>query len=163
MPTLPAVTLHVPLLRHGPVYRSLDTREVRDAASGRLLAEVSLANPGLIRRDAQRIARHAAALRTVPTARLLGILEAAADRFSDGDVAVPGADTSLSPAAYVELLSASTGLPMAICRRHVGRVHRALAGATEVLAGLTRGLPLPILDAGHGVERGVPLSFYPTA
>ncbi|MGB0590530.1 MAG: aldehyde dehydrogenase family protein [Myxococcota bacterium] len=45
---------HIPILRHGVVYRSLDTRTLSAPGSEAPLAEVSLANAGLVRRDARR-------------------------------------------------------------------------------------------------------------
>ena len=43
--------LRVPILRAGRPYLSQDTVELRDYATGQPVAELSLANPGLIARD----------------------------------------------------------------------------------------------------------------
>ena len=44
---------HVPILRRGEPYRSLDLRPLCDPETGEALLEVSLANPGMLRRDAR--------------------------------------------------------------------------------------------------------------
>lgn len=140
---------HVPILRHGAPYQSLDVTEVRDPVGGALLATVSQANAGLIQRDLKKQREARAKLAAIPTRELMAICERAADRFMD------------APDEYVRRLSASTGLPDALCRRNMEKIRGVLANMTTVIAGLTRGLDSQILDTGLGEERGIPLSFSP--
>src|SRR5207245_54071 len=63
--------------------------------------------------------------------------------------------------AYVEALSATSGLPYALCRRNMGKIHQVLTEMPTVLRGLTRGLDSRILDEGVGEQAGVPVSFFP--
>src|SRR4051794_14003784 len=114
---------HVPLLRHGRPYRSLDASEVRDPRDGRVVALASQANTGLMQRDLRRAREARSALRAIPVRRLLAICAEAAERFT-GDAlplgdAGDGANDALGPDEYVALLSASTGLPHALCRRNM--------------------------------------------
>ena len=54
-------------MRHGEDYRSLDTAPVPCARTGEPLATMSLANPGLIRRDTRRLTAARAALDRLTT------------------------------------------------------------------------------------------------
>jgi acyl-CoA reductase-like NAD-dependent aldehyde dehydrogenase len=59
-------------------------------------------------------------------------------------------------------LSATSGLPYAMVRRNMAKIHHALKEMKTVLNGLTRGLDLTIIDTGYGVVSGSPCSYYPT-
>ena len=67
-----------------------------------------------------------------------------------------------SPEQYTETLSATSGLPHVMVRRNMAKINDALVNMKTVLNGLTRGLDLSILDAGHGKQSGARVSFYPT-
>jgi acyl-CoA reductase-like NAD-dependent aldehyde dehydrogenase len=58
-------------------------------------------------------------------------------------------------------VSATTGMPFSNVRRNMMKVHGVLSKVDEVLAGLTRGLDLSVLDQGFGTVRGQMLSFFP--
>jgi acyl-CoA reductase-like NAD-dependent aldehyde dehydrogenase len=75
----------------------------------------------------------------------------------------PASGTMQSPQAYVEQVTATTGLPWASVRRNMAKVHGVLSRVEEVLAGLTRGLDLSLLDEGVGRADGHLLSFFPRA
>src|SRR5688500_11924735 len=47
--------LHIPILRNGTPYTSIDQVEIVHHATGEPVARVSLANPGLITRDVARM------------------------------------------------------------------------------------------------------------
>ena len=66
-----------------------------------------------------------------------------------------------TPQQYVEQVSATTGMPFSNVRRNMLKVHGVLDKVEEVLAGLTRGLDLSVLDAGYGTVHGQMLSFFP--
>jgi acyl-CoA reductase-like NAD-dependent aldehyde dehydrogenase len=47
-------------------------------------------------------------------------------------------------------------------RRNMGKIHHALTNMRTVLNGLTRGLPLEVIDRGYGEQSGAAVSYYPT-
>jgi len=66
-----SATPHLPVLRAGREYVSLDTIELRDHRQGETsdpIATVSQVNSGVIRRDMKLAAARAAVLREVPVA-----------------------------------------------------------------------------------------------
>ena len=69
---------HIPVLRAGRPYRSLDTVRLRDVRSAEPVAEVSLANRGLIARDMLAAGANREALRQLPVAQLLETCKRAA-------------------------------------------------------------------------------------
>lgn len=152
--------LHLPLLRHGEVYRSLDTAPVPDVR-GEALAEVSLANPGLLRRDRRRADAAWEQLRTLPTAERVSRTQAAASSFLEAEL--PAGDRLIGPEEHVRLTSRATGLPHALVRRNLQKVAWSLQYADQVLRGLTRGLDPAALDTGLGEVAGVPLGLVQTA
>ncbi|MEZ4267700.1 MAG: aldehyde dehydrogenase family protein [Myxococcota bacterium] len=156
------MAIEVPILRLGGDYASLDLREVADPRAGGALARVGLANAGLVRRDARRADEAAAALRAVPTRERIAICEAAAGIFASAALPMGEGGAHVGFDEYLALVSATTGLPLALCREHAGKLERALSGTGRVVAGLTRGLAPELLDAMAGDEGGVPVSFHPT-
>jgi acyl-CoA reductase-like NAD-dependent aldehyde dehydrogenase len=151
--------LHIPLLRHGRPYRSLDVARVAHHATGRPVVEVSQANVGLIRRDllAQSSAR--AALARIPVARLLEMANETADRFLNDRL--PIGDDIQGSDDFVENLSATTGMPFAMVRRNMQRLAAVLRNQPAILQGLTRGLDPRVLDTGVAELGGRALSFAP--
>ena len=153
--------LHLPILRHGVPYRSLDTVLVPHHRTREPFVEVSHANAGLIRRDllgdAQSRAR--AELAAIPVDALLDLCGKAADIF-ERDTLTLG-DAAQTPDDYVEQLTATTGMPHVLVRRNMQKICGVLRQMRTVLSGLTRGLDLSILDAGHGAHAGHAISYYP--
>src|SRR3979409_2681665 len=103
--------VHIPILRHGVPYKSLDVMRVPHHRTREPFVEISQANGGLIRRDlvegAQTEARRA--LTKLPCDRLLEICSSAADCFLNDRL--PLGDTDQSTEDYVLQLSATTGMP----------------------------------------------------
>jgi acyl-CoA reductase-like NAD-dependent aldehyde dehydrogenase len=155
--------LHIPLLRHGEPYISLETVRVPHHRTGAPFVEISQANAGLIRRDllpqAQAAARQA--LLRVPAARLLDICRDAADRFLDDRLPLGGDRQSRDD--YVEQLSATTGMPYVLVRQNMDKIAGVLREMPRVLDGLTRHLDLRILDTGVGDVAGQAVSIFPRA
>ena len=153
--------LHIPLLRHGVAYKSLDVVAIPHYRTREPFVEISQANPGLIRRDlrpdVQQQAR--AALATHAIAAATGHLHEAARHFLDA--ALPLGDGMQSPDDYVGQLSATTGMPHVLVRRNMEKIASVLTRMSTVLRGLTRGLDLGLLDTWHGEHDGHALSFYP--
>jgi hypothetical protein len=154
--------LHIPVLRRGRPYRSLDTVTVPHHRTGDPFVEISQANPGLIRRDLLRQPEARDALAAFSSDELVALCEHAADRFTNDTLPLsPDDERGQSPRDYVEQLSATTGLPYVMVRRNMEKVRSVLAEMRHVLNGLTRQLDLRILDTGYGQANGQTLSFYP--
>ena len=153
--------LHIPLLRKGEPYKSLDVARVVHHRTREPFVEISQANSGLIRRDLLDQPANRQRLAAFSTAELLEMCSRAANHFMNDWL--PIGDDQQSPQDYVEQVSATTGLPFALVRRNMNKIHSMLAQMEGVLSGLTRRLDLTILDAGFGELNGQALSFYPRA
>jgi len=153
---------HLPILRFGRAYRSLDIQTVVHHRTRQPFVEVSCANPGLIRRDLLRVAQARASLAAVPIDELMARAEEAAGHFLDGTLPLdPFSGSTQSPQEYVEQVSATTGLPWVMVRRNMRKVHGVLSRVRDVFAGLTRGLDPRVLDEGVAEAHGRPVSFFP--
>jgi acyl-CoA reductase-like NAD-dependent aldehyde dehydrogenase len=150
--------LHIPVLRWGEPYKSLDIDKVVHFASGEPLAEVSRANGGLIERDMRHACRAREVLREIPIKELLKMVKKAADYYTEAEL--PLGDGTQTPDQFVRMQSATTGLPEHMCRFNMKKNHFVLNQMENILDSLTRGLDLSILTRGHGMEaRGVPVSY----
>ena len=156
--------LHIPILRWGHPYKSVDRTVVPHFRTREPFVEMSLANVGLIRRDLLRQTEQHAALAAIPVAELVRMAKRAASHFLNDTLPLdPTSGTMQTPQEYVEQVSATTGAPYSNVRRNMLKVHGVLQHVDEVLAGLTRGLDLSVLDAGFGERDGHMLSFFPRA
>ena len=153
--------VHLPLLRRGRPYRSLDVAYAPHHATGTPFAEISQANVGLIRRDLLAQEEMRAALARVPVARLVEMVRDAAAAFLDDTL--PLGDDRQRPEDYVEQVSATTGMPFVMVRRNMGRIAAVMRNLEAILRGLTRGLDVGVLDRGFGEMHGQAVSFYPKA
>jgi acyl-CoA reductase-like NAD-dependent aldehyde dehydrogenase len=152
--------LHIPLLRRGEPYRSIDVARTNHYVTGEPFVEISQANIGLIRRDLLRQAESRAALARHTTAELVEMSRRAADIFLSDTL--PLGDSVQSPQQYIEQLSTTTGMPWSLGRRNMQRIRGAMSEVDSVIRGLTRGLPFEALDNGYAPGHP-PLSFYPRA
>jgi acyl-CoA reductase-like NAD-dependent aldehyde dehydrogenase len=151
--------LHLPILRHGRPYRSMDVAVARHFLNGEPIAEVSQANVGLIRRDLslhQASARETLAAFT--TRELIDVCRRAGDYFLNA--ALPLGDSAQTPEDYVLQTSATTGMPHALVRRNMQKIHSMCTSMESVLAGLTRNLDFEILDRGYAAG-AQSVSFFP--
>ena len=158
--------LHLPILRFGKPYKSLDAVTVLHHRTREPLIRISQANIGLIRRDMMRQEEARAALAKLTVAELVAMSKRAAGHFLHDDLPLdpdraPEDGGLQSPEAYVEQLSATTGMPHVMVRRNMLKVHGVLSQVDEVLGGLTRGLDLSVLDEGIGQAAGRALSYFP--
>ena len=151
--------MHIPILRHGNEYKSLDVARVPHHQSRELFVEVSQANAGLIRRDLSRQDIGTSALNRFSTHDLVNICSRAAEHFTNDPL--PLGDTTQSPDDYVQQVSATTGLPHVLARRNMQKIKSMLANMESVLNGLTRNLDWDLLDRGFGEFDGRALSFFP--
>src|SRR5262249_29350810 len=150
--------LHLPVYRWGEPYRSLELEPLTHFATGQPVAEMSQANGGLVERDIRHAARARQSLRSFRSDDLLGKLKHTASPYLNPDLTM--GDGSVSPADFVRLQSATTGLPENLCRFNMAKVHFVLDQLDRVLHSLTRGLDLDIFARGYST-RGVdaPLSY----
>jgi acyl-CoA reductase-like NAD-dependent aldehyde dehydrogenase len=147
--------VHIPLLRRGRPYRSLDTVRTPHYRTGEPFVEISQANVGLIRRDLLDPEMPRAILAGFTTQELFRMCARAADLFAASPL--PLGDTSQSPEDYVRQVSATTGLPHVMVRRNMHKIRTVLAEMEAVVNGLTRNLDLRVLDTGHAEG----LSYFP--
>ena len=153
---------HIPILRFGEQYQSLDTTEVVNHHSGATLARVSQANAGLLRRDLRRVSQVAERLRSRPAAQLWDLFQKAGELFLGGDLPLAAGGGKQSPQQYVEALSASSGLPHTLCLQNMAKIHHVMTNIRGIVRGLTRGIDdLDVFDRGAGEHGGVPVSFVP--
>jgi len=157
-----SVVPHIPALRRGKPYESLDTVEVKDFRTGEVKAVVSQINAGIVRKDLARVSEAAAALKKFSVAQLIEICTKAGEQFLKGTLLLGDKGHTQSPQQYVETLSSTSGLPHVMVRRNMEKIHLALTNMKVVLNGLSRGLALSILDSGNGEQFGTRLSFFPT-
>jgi acyl-CoA reductase-like NAD-dependent aldehyde dehydrogenase len=149
--------IHIPILRAGRIYRSLDVARVPHIKTGEPFVVVSQANRGLIAKDLLEVREHRRALEAFSVSELVAICKKAAPLFMEADL--PLDDAIQSPQDYIYQLSATTGMPEALCRKNMIKIQSVLENIESILDGLTRGLDLSILDTGWGVQQGRSLSY----
>ena len=149
--------IHIPVLRAGEPYRSLQTETLTDVRNGEPVAVVSQALPGIIARDLRRVAQLQAALERHPVGELIDACQRAAALFAEGDL--PLGEATQTPEDYLACLAATTGMPIAMGRANMAKIRGMLEGIEKVLDGLTRGLDLSVLDGGWGSQHGRRLSY----
>ena len=153
---------HLPVLRRGRVYESLDQTTVVNHRTGEAMASISTVNAGIIRKDLQRIGDSRAALARFTVDQLLEISAKAGEHFLNGTLPLGDKGHTQSPQQYIETLSLTSGLPHVMVKRNMTKIHHALTQLRTVLNGLSRGLDLSIIDRGYGEQFGTHLSFFPT-
>jgi acyl-CoA reductase-like NAD-dependent aldehyde dehydrogenase len=149
--------LHLPALRWGQPYTSMDVDRVVHFSTGEPIAAVSRANGGLIQRDMRKAARARDALREIPISEIVQRVGRAGELYASAEL--PIGDGSQTPDDFVRAQSGTTGLPERLCRANMKKNTFVLAEMGRILSSLTRGLDLDVLSTGHGEERGVPVSF----
>lgn len=154
---------HIPALRLGRTYESLETSELVDCRGGQKLALISQVNAGIIRRDVAKIGASREKLKAFTCVELIRMCGKAGELFLNGTLPLDDKGETQSPQRYVEQLCATSGLPHTLIRRNMARVHSVLTNMATILRGLTRGLDLSVLDKGIGEQAGSPVSFYPAS
>ena len=149
--------IHIPILRAGRSYRSLNTVRVPHIKTGEPLVEVSQANRGLIAKDLLDIALQKEVLGQRSTAELISLCKKAARLFATETLPLDG--TVQSPTDYIQQVSGTTGMPEALCEQNLFKIQGVLENIDTVLDGLTRGLDLEVLDTGWGTQNGRTLSY----
>jgi hypothetical protein len=159
MTTIP----HIPALRRGKAYESLEQHNLIDPRRDAPLATISHVNAGIIRKDIARIDEARAALKKFTVAQLIEICAKAGEHFLNGTLPVGDKGHTQTPQQYIETLSATSGLPHVMVRRNMAKIHYSLTHMQVVLNGLTRGLDMTIIDRGSGEQFGTRISYFPTA
>jgi len=149
--------LHLPVLRWGQSYRSMDSDEVLHFATGEPLAQVSRANGGLIQRDMRKAARARDVLREIPISELVACVGRAGELYANAEL--PMGDGSQTADEFVRAQAGTTGLPEPLCRANMKKNMFVLGEMRQILTSLTRGLAFDTLSRGYGEERGVPISY----
>jgi len=149
--------MHLPVLRWGQPYDSLEKDEVVHFSTGEPIATVSRANGGLIQRDARKASRAREVLRAIPIQELIDRAGKAGELYMNATL--PMGTGTQTPDEFARAQSASTGLPERMCRANMKKNAFVLAEMRRILESLTRGLSLDVLSNGYGEERGVPISF----
>ena len=153
--------MHIPIIRFGEEYESLDKSEVKHFATGETIATVSQANGAMVGRDMKKAPKARAALRKLPVDKLIDITKKAGRLYAESEL--PCGDGTQTPEQFVQMQSASTGLPEVMCRANMQKNQFVLSNIDQILESLTRGLDLDILGRGYGEERGVPVSWQANA
>src|SRR6185295_5432487 len=107
--------LHIPILRRGRPYQSLDVTRVAHHRTREPFVEISQANVGLIRRDLLDQLSNREKLLQFSTADLVEVCARAATHFAEDPL--PLGDDIQSAEDYVQQVSATTGLPFVLVRR----------------------------------------------
>jgi acyl-CoA reductase-like NAD-dependent aldehyde dehydrogenase len=149
--------LHLPVLRWGQPYTSMEVDEVVHFSTGEPIAKVSRANGGLIQRDARKAQGARDALREIPIDDLIARVGKAGELYMNATL--PMGEGAQSADEFVHAQSASTGLPERMCRANMKKNAFVLGEMRSILESLTRGLSLDVLSSGKGEERGVPISY----
>ena len=151
--------VHIPILRQGKPYQSMDVSKVFHYRTREQIAEISQANIGLIRRDLLRQGEMHAILQGFSTRELIAMAKKAAKHFAEDDL--PLGDSMQSPEDIVKQITGTTGSPNVMVRRNMEKVRGVLDSMETVVSGLTRLADLDMLDRGYGEIGGRALSFFP--
>src|SRR4026209_1431837 len=84
-------------------------------------------------------------------------MKVAGDLYMNAEL--PLGDGSQTPDDFAKQQSASTGLPVAMCRANMKKNQFVLSEMGNILRSLTRGLDLNALSGGDGEDNGVPISY----
>src|SRR6059058_196174 len=98
--------LHIPVLRWGEPYKSLDIDKVVHFDTGETLAEVSRANGGLVERDMRFAPRARNVLREIPIKQILELVKKAADLYTKAEL--PLGNGTQTPDDFARMQSATT-------------------------------------------------------
>ena len=152
---------HLPVLRLGRSYESLDKLDIKDHRSGEVRAMVSSINAGILRKDFRRLGEARKALAKYSVAELIAMSAKAGEFFLNGTLPLGDKGHTQSADEYVATLSTTSGLPHVMVRRNMAKLHYALTHLDVILNGLSRGLDMTIIDRGFGEQFGTKLSFFP--
>src|SRR5437899_1780360 len=111
------MALHIPALRWGEPYKSLDTETLIRFDTGEPIGQMSKIVGGLAERDMRHAHRARHVLREIAPANLLAMCKKAADLYLEATLEI--GDEAQTPEDFVRLQSATTGLPYNMCRANM--------------------------------------------
>jgi acyl-CoA reductase-like NAD-dependent aldehyde dehydrogenase len=152
---------HLPVLRLGRSYESLDKLDIKDHRTGEVRAVVSSINAGILRKDFRKLGEARKALAKFTVAELMAMSAKAGEFFLNGTLPLGDKGHTQTADEYVATLSTTSGLPHVMVRRNMAKLHYALTHLDVILNGLSRGLDMTIIDRGFGEQFGTKLSFFP--
>src|SRR3954469_26032712 len=117
---------HLPVLRFGRSYESLDKLDIKDHRTGEVKAVVSTINAGILRKDFRRLGEARALLKKFTVSQLIEMSAKAGEHFLSGTLPLGDQGHTQSPDEYITTLSATSGLPHVMVRRNMAKVHHAL-------------------------------------
>ena len=155
--SLPA-PIHLPALRFGKPYESLERTKLVHFITGEPVAEVSQIGGAMLGRDMQKASRAREALLAIDPDEIVERLQTAGNLYAHGTL--PMGDGRQSPEDFVKQQSATTGLPESLCRANMQKNLFVLSNMDRMLDALSRGLPPEVFWKGYGREqRGVVVSY----
>lgn len=150
--------LEIPVIRWGKPYESLEKADVVHFETGEVMARMHQANAGLVQMDSRKSAKAREVLKQFSCDELIRKCEQAADLYLSANL--PMGTGTQTPEQFCSIQSATTGLPLNMCRANMTKNAFVLRSMGAMLDALTRGLPLEILTRGYGMEsRNVMVSF----
>ena len=155
-------TPHIPILRQGQVYKSLDVQTIDKLGTDEPAAEISFACGDMVKYDLAKMGEARAALKKFKGSDLIEITKQAGEIFLNDELPI-GVDGEMqSPEDYVMSLAATSGLPHSLIRMNMQRLGGIFGQIGDIFQGLTRGLDIDVLDKGYGEQGGAPVSFSAT-
>lgn len=150
--------IELPAIRWGKPYESLDVDEIRHFYTGEPVARIHSVGSGIIQRDAKKAKIARRALQAISPAALIDHCKKAGELFESGTLTV--GDSQQTSEDFIQQQSATTGMPVSMCRANVVKNAFVLKNIDKILDALTRGLSLDVLARGYGDEgRGVTISY----
>ncbi len=153
---------HIPILRQGKVYKSLDVQTVNQLGTDEPAAEISFACSDMIKYDLHKMGEARAALKKFSGEELVAITKRAGEIFLHDDLPIGTDGDMQSPDDYVLSLAATSGLPHSLIRMNMTRLGGLFGQIDDIFKGLSRGLTWDVLDKGYGEQGGAPVSFSAT-
>ena len=153
---------HIPILRQGKVYQSLDVQTVNQLGTEDPAAEISFACADMIKYDLHKMGEAREALKSFSGSELVEITQKAGELFLHGDLPIGTEGELQSPEDYVMSLAATSGLPHSLIRFNMTRLGGLFGQIDDIFKGLSRGLSWDVLDKGYGEQGGAPVSFSAT-
>lgn len=145
-------------IRWGEPYESLEVDEINHFHTGEPVARIHTVGSGIIARDAKKAGRARKALQAIPPAELVARCKKAGELFETGTLTV--GDSQQTPEDFIQQQSATTGMPVSMCRANVTKNAFVLKNIDQILDCLTRGVDLDVFARGYGNEgRGVTVSY----
>ena len=126
--------IELPAYRWGEPYESLDVDQVNHFYTGEPVVKLHTVGSGIIQRDAKKARAARQALRALSPAELIARCKQAGELFESGTLTVGNA--AQSPQEFVQLQSATTGMPIAMCEANVKKNAFVLKNIDQILDAL---------------------------